>query len=703
MISSTLNQYKKSFKSQLLAFLNEYEDNTKFFFLQNEKIKYQSYQKALTKIADQIKFFTLEELNQNIVHRSIAADLKSIDQNIYNSIITELNPIQDETILSLSAAKKDRIKIDETALEKHIKSSIIILKFITDQNNIPNDISKPTYTDESEETVLKQNTKEQLDIELDKWLKNYEANFEYLPIPLIIEEKADYVTDTYRNYEERNFNFQIDVCNTILNNVPGDNLIIGIKKKYIKQLQLLRTQNPIPDTKIEIIISEINNALYRLEKFMDGTVLNYKSFLFNDAFTIFFNELNKLENVNVKNHQLRDGYHYYLSQLYYAYDKCEFKNTDAYKNEDFNRDCNELFYVNEYRYSEFGISSDLDDNKFEMPSIMEIVNDSISEFDEKFDKGFESKEILQKHIIETSIEIDKEKTHLYKVIIDILKHPSDILVQDDDEAYLGLDKNGIEMYKETGSRDKYDEIKNIKEPFSNLESLTIELMNDTKHQKILDGYLKLIFKEFTGIAVIIIDYYNDYINDSAKKSKNYPKDLEYFFYTYKSSLEKYYEFIIEFLDDGFLKIENKIFLDDTGYYIKNDLNNIDNYKIEPKSQLESVEENNVLKSTIDDYLEQFKEEINGDGYEKLVNALYEYFTNNKFPILENKINFKRINKKRLGWALKELYKSEKTDKLNIEYFRFAQENINLFAKEVIVTEGFLQSNFYKVFTTNPVK
>lgn len=590
MISSTLNQYKKSFKSQLLAFLNEYEDNTKFFFLQNEKIKYQAYQKALTKIADQMKFFTREELNQNMVHRSIAADLKSIDQNIYNLIITELNPIQDETILSLSAAKKDRIKIDETALEKHIKSSIVILKFITDQNNIPNDISKPTYTDESEETVLKQNTNEQLDIELDKWLKNYEANFEYLPIPLIIEEKANYVTDTYRNYEERYFNFQIDVCNTILNNVPGDNLIIGIKKKYIKQLQLLRTQYPIPETKIEIIISEINNALYRLEKFMDGTVLNYKSFFFNDAFTIFFNELNKLENVNVKNHQLRDGYHYFLSQLYYAYDKSEFKNKDAYENEDFNRDCNELFYVNDNRRSEFGINFDLDDYKFEMPSIMEIVNDSFSEINQNIDKVLESKQILKIENNANTFDENKTKTHSYKVIIDIINHPSNILMQDDNDDYLGLDEEGIGMYKDTSNRDKYDEIKDIKEPFSNLESLTIELMNNTKHQKVLDGYLKLIFREFMETAVIIIDYCNEYLYDSPKKSKSYPKDLEYFFYTYKSSLERYYDFIVEFMDVDFLNKENKIFIIDGLSYQTTTFSNVQTEKLNDIIKIENKKE-----------------------------------------------------------------------------------------------------------------
>ena len=36
-------------------------------------------------------------------------------------------------------------------------------------------------------------------------------------------------------------------------------------------------------------------------------------------------------------------------------------------------------------------------------------------------------------------------------------------------------------------------------------------------------------------------------------------------------------------------------------------------------------QNDILKSTIEDYLEVFKDKINGDGYEKLVGALFEYF------------------------------------------------------------------------------
>lgn len=115
------------------------------------------------------------------------------------------------------------------------------------------------------------------------------------------------------------------------------------------------------------------------------------------------------------------------------------------------------------------------------------------------------------------------------------------------------------------------------------------------------------------------------------------------------------------------------------------------------------EENNFLRSTIHEYLEELKIEINGNGYDILVNALFEYFSNGSFPTLTTKINFKKINKKRVGWALKELYKSERTSNLEIEYFRFAKDNINLFANEIIVEKDFKKSKFYKAFTTNPAK
>ena len=116
-----------------------------------------------------------------------------------------------------------------------------------------------------------------------------------------------------------------------------------------------------------------------------------------------------------------------------------------------------------------------------------------------------------------------------------------------------------------------------------------------------------------------------------------------------------------------------------------------------------ADENNYIKSTIDDYLQELLEDIDTPNYNRLVNALYSYFSNSVFPTLSNKIIFKRVNKKKVGWALKEVYKNIKTESLDIEYLRFAQQNINIFENEIIVEEGFNKSKFYKVFTTNPAK
>ena len=773
MISSTLNQYKESFKTNLLTFLNEYEDNTKTFFLQNEKVKYQAYQNALIKIADQMKFFTSEELKKNLVHKSIAADFKKINPQAYNAIITELHPTKTDDILSLSAINKDRIHINETELEKHIKSSIVILKFIADQNEISNDISKPTYTDESGETGLKQKTNGQLDSALDKWLKNYEANFEYLSIPLIIEEKPGYVTDSYYNYEERYFDFQIDVCNTILRTVPNNNTILNYKKKFQQDIIDLRKQFPIPGTNIETIISDINNAFFRLEKFMDGSVSTYQSFLFNDYFTLFFNELNKIENITVKNHSLRDGYHYLLSQIDYAHDKSEFKNHDAYENDDFNRDCNEIGYIHFNRSSEFGINVDIDDYRFEMPSIIEIVNDatntSFNAFNQSTDINLKTSKttpnLNEKHTSPVSNNYKKliEKfTDSYENLIDdpLLNPENEYIVLNKDleleriSKAIGNSNNGLfvtytyepgfeeweknqhleigksfsKLVKELNlnkifffgcSFDNYDHnydkrLKFFLEDFydatesdfveGELEFLENILSDIQNSEGAHDGYSVSGYSNFSKAYDIIsrIGYKQYFFSHNKKEAFLNKKKYEL---TQQDKLKESVP-----LDNHQDKVEQekpKTF--ELSKKLKKKLRFINISESEQKEldklDIEKVDDNqnDLLKSTIEDYLDEFRDEINGDGYDILVNALNEYFSSGSFPVLTSKINFKRINKKRVGWALKELYKSEKTDNLNIEYFRFAKDNINLFANEDIVEDGFKKSNFYKAFTTNVAK
>lgn len=136
---------------------------------------------------------------------------------------------------------------------------------------------------------------------------------------------------------------------------------------------------------------------------------------------------------------------------------------------------------------------------------------------------------------------------------------------------------------------------------------------------------------------------------------------------------------------------------------KNNLNTTKHQSNGTPNLIKEDDQNDILKSTIDDYLEEFKDEINNNGYQVLVNALFDYFSNGTFPILTSKINFKSINKKRVGWALKELYKSEKTVPISFDYISFARDNINLFTDEIFEKHNFRKSNLYKIFTTNPAK
>lgn len=375
MISSTLKQYTDSYNVNLSNYLNEYEDNTKAFFLQSEKVKYQAYQNALTKISNQLQLFTREELNNNLVHKSIAADLKKMNIDAYNSIITELNQTPDENILSLSKLKNDKISIDEKSLENHIKSSIVILKYISQEYEEAIQTTTIIAKDESGEVALLDSTEYQIDQRLELWLKNYESVNEYIHIPKAIEEKRSWVTDKYKNYEERYYKSQIDICNAILNSVPNQIEITTIKTEFKNKLIDLRKSIPLPDTEINKLISEINNAFYRLEKFMKGIDLEYNAYYFNDAFTLLFNEMNKLENKSASNDALINGYYTIINQICFDYDKSDFLNTDAYENEDFNRDCNEIEYLACDRYEEFNIDEDGNGIKI---SISHIANNVIT-------------------------------------------------------------------------------------------------------------------------------------------------------------------------------------------------------------------------------------------------------------------------------------------------------------------------------------
>jgi PHD/YefM family antitoxin component YafN of YafNO toxin-antitoxin module len=119
----------------------------------------------------------------------------------------------------------------------------------------------------------------------------------------------------------------------------------------------------------------------------------------------------------------------------------------------------------------------------------------------------------------------------------------------------------------------------------------------------------------------------------------------------------------------------------------------------PKIQKKEISDSDML--IIAQHLSPYATCLSVRDYEVLTQSLLIYFNTGNFPKLEKKINFRHLNKKHIGWALKEIYKRFRTTNLPIELFRFAQQHINLFENEVIDEDNFRKSSFYKSFTTKP--
>ncbi len=322
----------------------------------------------------------------------------------------------------------------------------------------------------------------------------------------------------------------------------------------------------------------------------------------------------------------------------------------------------------------------------------------------------------------------------FKKIIDFLKERKELVSNINSKKYNNL----ISTAKTPEVRKLLNDIL-----YKNITIINvINYIKDNTNKKTHDLFLK----EFNSCCQFIFNEFMFKVKDEdiKKALEIFENNLEYV-YAYEGELEKFSVFVKDFgtiktvynvsglfeeqkentirlvylnnmmidYHDGFFANKIEGFENISSLkYVYNHLNGIErkhNSSIDEDIQDKTEDntnvniENDYLKSSIEDYLEPVTEFIDTANYGILVDALYSYFTTSKFPKLAKKIIFKRVNKKKVGWALKEVYKNNKQDNLDIEYFRFAQENINLFDKEVIVEEGFLQSKFYKAFTTNPDK
>ena len=129
-----------------------------------------------------------------------------------------------------------------------------------------------------------------------------------------------------------------------------------------------------------------------------------------------------------------------------------------------------------------------------------------------------------------------------------------------------------------------------------------------------------------------------------------------------------------------------------------------------KEEVNIIEKTETIKTTTNlndsfindvilEKLEVVLTNVNTTQYGLLVDMLIKYFENDRVAFKVNKINLGRINKKKVGWALKEIYTTITNDGLTYEYLDFIKDNVLLFKDVELNKDDFFYCNLYKYFTT----
>jgi hypothetical protein len=101
------------------------------------------------------------------------------------------------------------------------------------------------------------------------------------------------------------------------------------------------------------VVKKLNDAFFKLEAFMSGTINDYKHFDFNTAFTELFYFTRKAENYTYENCKRVGQYWGLTEQIRVDYDKTNFDNVKAYNNKAFCHDCNVITSIAWDRIEEF--------------------------------------------------------------------------------------------------------------------------------------------------------------------------------------------------------------------------------------------------------------------------------------------------------------------------------------------------------------
>ncbi|MCB2221553.1 MAG: hypothetical protein KQI35_14235 [Bacteroidetes bacterium] len=116
------------------------------------------------------------------------------------------------------------------------------------------------------------------------------------------------------------------------------------------------------------------------------------------------------------------------------------------------------------------------------------------------------------------------------------------------------------------------------------------------------------------------------------------------------------------------------------------------------------EPNDYIRSTVDEYLEEYKNSgfNSEEDYWSLVDIYTQFFHREDLSNINIQPIFIRQGyKKKLAYALGEIYRSFRNEKLTYEYLLLAKRGISIFSDEEFEEKNLVKSNLYKYFTSKP--
>jgi hypothetical protein len=187
------------------------------------------------------------------------------------------------------------------------------------------------------------------------------------------------ITDTHKAWERQSYSIQYRNTRLLLEHRPDDKDLKKLESYFLSEYRRIEREYPLPEINFNELIDEINRAFFRLEEFTSGRLGWYNYYGFNDAFTKLFIISKNPKYYSIHTCKLIGQYWMLLTRIDDDLNKADYENDTASTNEDFEKDCVEIGYLQWDRIEEFNhftTQDEIDDyeKKFGIADIYNFIS-----------------------------------------------------------------------------------------------------------------------------------------------------------------------------------------------------------------------------------------------------------------------------------------------------------------------------------------